>query len=121
MHLGKAGCTVYEYRPAACRAYDCRAYSLVGVRDTYTSGHHAPIWDFSIKSRQDRVLLLALRIAGVASFGPGGVPDKTETLKAALVGYQQHIAKASEFVDKIDRLSPEELRREVETAQSLLL
>jgi hypothetical protein len=30
-HLGPSGCSVREHRPRACRAFDCRLYSMAGV------------------------------------------------------------------------------------------
>ena len=30
-HLGERGCTVYEHRPSACRSFDCRAFSAMGL------------------------------------------------------------------------------------------
>jgi hypothetical protein len=31
VHLGEQGCTVYEHRPSACRSFDCRAFSAMGL------------------------------------------------------------------------------------------
>src|SRR5215472_2010048 len=30
IHLGERGCTVYAYRPAACRNFDCRVVAAMG-------------------------------------------------------------------------------------------
>ena len=42
IHLGPDGCTVYDHRPRACRFYDCRLFSLIGMVDTFDGGRHRP-------------------------------------------------------------------------------
>ena len=57
--LGDDGCTIYEHRPRACRTYDCRVYTAVGLRP---SDDGKPLieerttrWRFSFTTDADRV------------------------------------------------------------------
>lgn len=55
VHLGPSGCEVYEHRPAACRQFDCRLYSALGIGIQFNADRgdvkQAPTWLF----RQDTV------------------------------------------------------------------
>lgn len=119
VHLGDAGCTVYAHRPKACRAYDCRMYALLGGREEYQSGHAPPMWDFPVKSRDDRALFMALHHAGVTVAGPGATVNKVDAMASVAVGYRKSLPKAYEFVDTFDRMTPEDQRREIEMAQEI--
>jgi hypothetical protein len=43
---GEQGCTVYEHRPSACRSFDCRAFSAMGLVEHCDPNHQTPGWKF---------------------------------------------------------------------------
>jgi uncharacterized cysteine cluster protein YcgN (CxxCxxCC family) len=47
IYLGPNGCTVYEYRPTACRYYDCRLAAIYGWRPQFEGEQKAPAWEFT--------------------------------------------------------------------------
>ena len=65
IHLGESGCAIYEHRPQACRAYDCRLFSPFGVADGMAGGRHTPTWLFTTSSRRGHVLQQAHFLAGM--------------------------------------------------------
>jgi len=117
VHLGEGGCTVYEHRPKVCRKYDCRMLLMLGEREMFESGHAPPVWDFALKSREDRVLALALRHTGATNAGPDGTLNREDAVAGICVGYRKSMSQASVFVDQMDKLTPEEWQREVAIAQ----
>jgi Fe-S-cluster containining protein len=50
-HLGEQGCTVYEHRPSACRSFDCRAFSAMGLVEHSDTNHRTPHWEFAAPER----------------------------------------------------------------------
>lgn len=50
-HLGERGCTVYEHRPSACRSFDCRAFSAMGLVEHCDPDHRTPDWEFAAPER----------------------------------------------------------------------
>jgi Fe-S-cluster containining protein len=46
-HLGEQGCMVYEHRPSACRNFDCRAFSAMGLVEHCDPDHRTPDWEFA--------------------------------------------------------------------------
>lgn len=66
VHLGPDGCTVYQHRPAACRMYDCRSYSLIGMIDTYSEDHQQPMWLFQPTTLEGRIYAFAMQMLGLA-------------------------------------------------------
>jgi uncharacterized protein len=64
--LGDAGCTIYEHRPRACRAYDCRVFAATGVEvdaDKVLLRQRVRRWRFDHPSAADRRLHDAVRAA----------------------------------------------------------
>jgi hypothetical protein len=61
-------CSIYKYRPATCRSFDCRviAASGIAVKDNNLIAQHARCWKFSCITKGDRNLLSAVQAA--ASF-----------------------------------------------------
>jgi uncharacterized protein len=61
-------CSIYEYRPRACRAYDCRVFAATGVElDDPTKAEvlaRVRRWRFRVDSADDRAREDALRAAG---------------------------------------------------------
>jgi uncharacterized protein len=47
VHLGEQGRTVYEHRPAVCRAFDCRVFAAMGLVEHCGPDHQPPDWEFA--------------------------------------------------------------------------
>lgn len=65
IHLGDNGCEVYHHRPRACRNYDCRATSVVGLIQSYDNGHRSPVWYFPPRTDQEAAVMAALCLAAM--------------------------------------------------------
>jgi hypothetical protein len=50
-HLGNRGCMIYEHRPSACRSFDCRAFSAMGLVEHCDPNHRTPDWEFAAPER----------------------------------------------------------------------
>ncbi|MDO9473335.1 MAG: YkgJ family cysteine cluster protein [Caulobacter sp.] len=55
--FGESGCSIYEQRPQACRAYDCRIFTATKI-DVGADGHHeialrAQQWHFDMDAQSD--------------------------------------------------------------------
>src|SRR5215472_10100346 len=46
-HLGDRGCMIYEHRPSACRSFDCRAFSAMGLVEHCDPNHRTSDWEFA--------------------------------------------------------------------------
>jgi hypothetical protein len=67
VHLGPDGCTIHEHRPSACRTYDCRAFSLVNMRDKYDGDHVQPVWLFQPDSERSDAFLAAAQFGSMVA------------------------------------------------------
>jgi len=73
IHLTDKGCTVYEHRPTACRTFDCRLYSALGIAIHFEEGRvKAPQWTFKTETVKD----LLWRYAG--DFAVAGCPEGSD-------------------------------------------
>jgi hypothetical protein len=108
VHLGPAGCTVYPHRPRACRRYDCRPYTMVGVVNRYAGGRLSPGWTFDHHTREQRILLTALRLVGLAAQTelPKGW-DAEEALAVALQKLPTMFDLAQQLIERLEGLSRE--------------
>jgi Fe-S-cluster containining protein len=93
--LGPRGCSIYEFRPRACRVYDCRVFTACGI---YPEGEarvmvakRAKRWQFSFSSEASRAEIAAVRRA--ADFllhhpdalpAGAGAPDVTQVAGLAV-------------------------------------
>jgi hypothetical protein len=111
VHLGPAGCTVYEHRPRACCAYDCRQYAMAGLVDSYDSDRRSPGWVFEMSTPRDRTVMLGLQL-GAASVVLGGGDQwcAGDALTAALQAMPENFPKAQKFIAEFDKLSPDQRR-----------
>ena len=50
-HLGDRGCMIYEHRPSACRSFDCRVFSAMGLVEHCDPNHRTPDWEFAAPER----------------------------------------------------------------------
>ncbi len=78
VHLGPSGCEVYERRPAACRTFDCRLYSALGIGIQFNADRgavqQAPTWLFRTETAKDLLWRFAADIA-VSGCEPGADAD----------------------------------------------
>jgi hypothetical protein len=84
VHLGPKGCTVRNYRPLACRIYDCRFTAVAGILPPEAKDRPGwPTWVFRTDAFEDRVFMAALQMAvfRVTSAQPGA--DEFEILLGA--------------------------------------
>jgi hypothetical protein len=90
--LVEARCSIYEDRPRACRAYDCRVFAATGVVPD-EAGKEAVAarvaeWRFSVSRPADQARLDALRAAGDLVSGQvstAGLPSTARALAALAV------------------------------------
>jgi hypothetical protein len=47
IHLGEQGCMIYEHRPSACRSFDCRAFSAMGLVEHCDPSHRTADLEFA--------------------------------------------------------------------------
>jgi hypothetical protein len=110
VHLGPEGCTVHQYRPLACRVYDCRIYALGtgGQPVSVSPGHKSPAWQFEIRSERDAEIRDAYLLGAAPWMGRS--EDLDTALRRIMMDFQHHVAIARALYDKIDRqrLSPAE-------------
>lgn len=107
IHLTEKGCGVYDHRPAACRAYDCRLSGAMGIVDTFDSGHKSPVWKFHLDTSEDRALAMALTLGAARVMAKNPNFTAHEAAVGAWQGVQENFPKAQEFVTRVDKLSPE--------------
>ena len=72
-------CSIYEHRPQACRAYDCRIFAATGIvnDDKPLIDRQARRWRFSFADQSAREDYDALRAAAASSDAAGnGQPDR---------------------------------------------
>jgi Fe-S-cluster containining protein len=108
VHLGPGGCTIYAYRPHACRLYDCRMYSVIGVSDHYDGDRVAPLWVFETATRADRVQELSLRLAATKHMAANPKWTADELLTAAFQGAAEMLPRAEKVIKQIESMSPTE-------------
>jgi hypothetical protein len=78
IHLGEAGCTVYEHRPSLCRLYDCRANAALGLRLKPVFGDYEPAWHFRVETTEDKILVGATNLVKYLYVQQGGDPASTD-------------------------------------------
>lgn len=123
IHLVHGKCTIYQSRPRACRVYDCRTMSVAGILPVpekygkpvapYTLRlraaimHHMP----EIKSRQDMVLVFAMKFAMIKEAPVHKRVDAEFISCIGVFGYQKELAAAEDYVrNVVDTWSPEMLQ-----------
>jgi len=86
--LVDGACSIYEHRPMACRAYDCRVFAATGVtpQDKPAIAARAVEWHFTVRP-EDRQRWRALRAA--AAFVAERLPDADAT-KVAVLAVEVH-------------------------------
>jgi Fe-S-cluster containining protein len=83
--LTEGGCAVYEHRPRACRAYDCRIFPAAGIRpDSPLIAERVEQWRFSYATDVVRESHDAVRMAAVVLGFPGGLSGPASPTQHAL-------------------------------------
>jgi uncharacterized protein len=94
--LTAEGCAVYEHRPRACRAYDCRIFAAAGLTpDSPLIAERVGQWRFSYDADASRESHDAVRMAAVVLGFPGGL--------GAPASPTQHALDAIESADDVAR------------------
>ena len=70
---GERGCTIYEQRPSACRNFDCRAFSAMGLVEHCDRNHRTPDW--SLRPRASPALATGCRALRRLPFTRRPLPD----------------------------------------------
>jgi Fe-S-cluster containining protein len=92
--LGENGCSIYEFRPRACRSYDCRVLTACGLDPDGEAraelARRVQRWRFSFSSAPSRSELAALQRAAAflgqhaEVFPDGRAPDVTQLAAMAV-------------------------------------
>ncbi len=104
IHLGPDGCTVYDHRPRACRFYDCRLFSLIGMVDTFDGGRHSPAWGFDQITKLERAYGLALRLAAAKHMASEPNWNANTVLAATFTEFKELLPKAMELVAQFESM-----------------
>lgn len=84
VHLGEHGCTVYEHRPKACRAYDCRLYAFYGFRIDHEHGGPEPRWRFGTDTKEDKIICASMELLAQTYRGSNEIRTLLEDRKSRL-------------------------------------
>src|SRR5262245_11910977 len=80
-------CSIYEHRPQACRAYDCRVFAAAGItiddEDKRFIAERVARWRFSYPTETDRIEHDAVRAAAARL---GAHPNATQRAVLAVRG-----------------------------------
>jgi Fe-S-cluster containining protein len=113
VHLGLGGeCTVYHHRPKACRFYDCRMFSAIGLVDTYDNGRNSPAWVFDIPTTEERIANMALRLAVGKHIDSNPEWTSNTALVAAYAGANETLPAARKIVESFES-QPPAVQREI--------
>ena len=125
--LKDKACSIYEYRPQTCRAYDCRIFAAAGIlaggKDKTIINERIRCWRFSYPSVLDRTEHLAVLsavkfIQEYASVFPGGrVPtDPSQLAILAIKVYDVFLAEESEAVTQVTAHAHTEIAKAIVSA-----
>lgn len=98
VYLSEAGCSVYNYRPAACREYDCRAFVYAGLVPDRPALIEAVLqWSpaRSIKTREDRLAFCAFRAAALHAYSAGNATE--DACLSAVLRWRKYLPLAREM------------------------
>lgn len=97
-------CTTYEDRPKNCRQFDCRALAHCGLFPSDFPRVDAAVqhWEVEVKTEEEKVLGLALRLAARASVESGKDPFKASA-EAIFGGYAMFARDAVNMVRKHEK------------------
>jgi Fe-S-cluster containining protein len=106
-HLGPEGCTVYAYRPLACRAFDCRIFALPGNGASFPVSedgkHTTPLWEFEIRSKRDALIRDAFILGAAPWLFHRRRDDCNTVMTAVLARFSHHAAIVQAMRAKTER------------------
>ncbi|MCF7826385.1 MAG: YkgJ family cysteine cluster protein [Candidatus Marinimicrobia bacterium] len=108
--LKNGACSIYEYRPATCRSYDCRIFPATGIvltgKDRTLISQQAQRWKFSPSDSVDQQTQKALQKAGSFLrnkskwFAPGELPgNSTQLAIMAIKVYDLFLDEGEQSID----------------------
>lgn len=119
-HLLEGKCSIYKDRPRACRTFDCREFLFSGIvpeRELLIGAVYQ--WDpmSCIKTREDREILVAMKMAGEAIFEKEG---DAETKSALVVENYRSFLPQARIAIKWFRDHPSEQKQIAEAYNDIL-
>jgi len=98
-YLTEEGCTTYADRPHNCRQFDCRALAHCGLfpADFPNVNEAVQHWEVEVKTEEEKVLGLSLRLAARASIESGKDPFRASA-DAIFGGYAMFARDAVKMV-----------------------
>lgn len=92
-YLTETGCSVYEDRPLNCRQFDCRSLAHCGLfpEDYPELSIIVKNWEVELKTEEDKVLSMALRMASREAVSQG--KDALAAMTYAVIGGYGKYAK----------------------------
>lgn len=110
VHLTDAGCSVHAHRPRACRTYDCRLNSLIGVLEPYDNGRKSPTWVFDPGWKDNRIFEQAMKMgAQQHQLSQGG--SVMESFKAAIKNLDKNSKFLVQFMVQFEALPREQQKQ----------
>ncbi len=111
--LADGGCSIYEHRPRACRAYDCRVFTAAGVvPDKPAIAERVVRWRFDHPTAADRAGHDAVRAAArFLDAHPEVAPAPLDATRRAVLALEIHAL----FVGSADP-EPDAVRRAAASA-----
>jgi hypothetical protein len=107
IHLGPEGCTVYQHRPRACRAYDCRIFALPANGASYPVSedgkHTTPSWEFDIRNDRDALIRDAFLLGAAPWLFHRRRDDCNTVLAAVAAKFSHHAAIVEALRAKTER------------------
>jgi hypothetical protein len=111
-------CSIYEHRPRACRAYDCRVFAAAGLRPDEPSqraiAERTDTWRFGHSDPADEVRHGAVRAAAAYLaahrdvFAPGPAPS--DTARLAILAVETHGLFIGDGGTSVIEPGPDEVR-----------
>ncbi|MBT3228466.1 MAG: YkgJ family cysteine cluster protein [Candidatus Marinimicrobia bacterium] len=113
--LKKGACSIYEYRPATCRSYDCRIFAATGIRisgkDKALITQQVQRWKFSLADSEDikeqRAVQKAASFLTNKSklFAPGELPENSTQLAIMSIKvYDLFLEEGEQSIDDTKRV-----------------
>ena len=113
VHLGSAGCEVYEHRPMVCRHFDCRLFSAFGITPRGDPEHPFPQWIPAGETPEDQVLNQIAQVIGLMEMHRANQAGETlsiETLFPRSIARYLELRRQPLF-QQLLKMSPAEGRR----------
>lgn len=107
-------CSVYNTRPASCKKYDCRIFSMAGIVPTELLDVGYIPFAISTKNRQEDINKYAMRLAAAASLRNGSGAENSAL--DAFINWRQYVPASEETFYKFDN-DPEFRRKMMDDSE----